>query len=218
MNGGDGRPRGLFLSQADNKRMVLMRAFPFTAVVCLHLPPAAEDTAFELSAMDDVSKLDPTNPQQLDALHRAFSHNLATVAFFLEFCVFPTETKQYTHKLSGNAWHMADNARGTVAGFSGTDDNHCLLPLQVHQQPVDALRGTNGKMLSVIVDKAQVVELTGEGDGGQESKPHSQLLLEYIVAVLRAAGGSSAGGKQGKPAQLHALIDCGAMLKGKSNW
>jgi hypothetical protein len=40
---------------------------------------------------------------------------------------------QYPERMQCSAWHLADNPRGRVAGFSGTRDNHRLLPLQVAQ-------------------------------------------------------------------------------------
>lgn len=62
---------------------------------------------------------------------RYLSHNMAVVDFWLNFCVFPAETQQYPQRLAANAWHVAENARREVAGFSGTNDNHRLLPTQV---------------------------------------------------------------------------------------
>jgi hypothetical protein len=67
--------------------------------------------------MNDVSKLDPKNPQLLHLMHRYFSRNMATVDFWLNCCVFPTETKQYPARLARSAWHLADNAH--IVGFSG---------------------------------------------------------------------------------------------------
>lgn len=76
------------------------------------------------------------------------------VDFWLNHCVFPTETKQFPKRLACNAWHLADNAQGKIVGFSGTNDNHRLLPLQVKQHTVDelSLKATNGKMLAVILN------------------------------------------------------------------
>ena len=89
-----------------------------------------------MAAIDSAAKLDPSNLQQLQLLHRAFSHNLAAVGFWLELCVFPEDTQTFPRQLAASPWHLADNPRGTVAGFSGTNDNHRLLPLQVAQTQV----------------------------------------------------------------------------------
>jgi hypothetical protein len=108
-------------------------------------------TADILSAVDDVAKVDTSNAVQVQRLYSAFSHNTATVNFWLRFVVFPAETNQYPQRLVANSWHLAEGSR--VVGFSGTNDNHRLLPLQVHQAQLEEplLQATNGKMLDVIL-------------------------------------------------------------------
>ena len=106
-------------------------------------------------SIDKFSKLDPTNSTQLDLLVLVFSHNMAMIDFWLNYCVFPRDTKQFPQRMTANSWHVAENPRGgsAVVGFSGTNDNHRLLPLQVRQAELDepSLRGTNGKMLSLVL-------------------------------------------------------------------
>jgi hypothetical protein len=118
------------------------------------LPCAASE---DLPKLDSVCKLDPTNAQQLERLHKYFSHNMAAVDFWLSFCVLPVETGQYPQRLACSAWDLADNPSGRVVGFSGRNDNHRLLPLQVQQAPVQeaALAATNGKMLDMLLQTAQ---------------------------------------------------------------
>ena len=80
---------------------------------------------------------------------------MAMIDFWLNYCVFPRDTKQFPQRMTANSWHVAENPRGgsAVVGFSGTNDNHRLLPLQVRQAELDepSLRGTNGKMLSLVL-------------------------------------------------------------------
>jgi hypothetical protein len=108
-----------------------------------------------------VAKLDLTNAQQLQLLHRYFSHNQAAINFWLSHCVLPSESRQYGHRLTATAWHLANNAAGAVVGFSGTNDHHRLLPLQVQQAEAgDAqLQGTNGKMLQLLLELAEYRQL-----------------------------------------------------------
>jgi hypothetical protein len=110
-----------------------------------------------LEGLDSAWKLDTSNSAQMELMHAHFSHNMAAIDFWLAFCVFPTETQQYPQRLLANAWHLADNPGGRVVGFSGTNDNHRLLPLQVKQHlEVEAtLRATNGKMLDVMLANRQ---------------------------------------------------------------
>lgn len=105
--------------------------------------------------MDDVRKIDTSNIPQVELMHRYLSHNMAVVDFWLTYCVLPTETGQYPQRLSANSWHLADG--GHVVGFSGTNDNHRLLPLQVHQADLGEqhqLSATNGKMLDMMMSLA----------------------------------------------------------------
>ncbi len=102
--------------------------------------------------MDEVAKLDPTNSVQMETFYGLFSHNMGAINFWLNTRVLPQETQQYPERLVATAWHLADNPHGRVVGFSGTNDNHRLLPLQVrqHLRTEDSLLATNGKMLDVI--------------------------------------------------------------------
>ena len=66
-----------------------------------------------------MAKLDTSNSTQMELMHRHFSHNMAAVDFWLDFCVIPDETKQYPYRMVASAWQLADNPNGTVVGFSG---------------------------------------------------------------------------------------------------
>ena len=78
-------------------------------------------------------KLDTSNSTQMELLHRHFSHNMAAVDFWLDFCVFPDETRQFPSRMVASAWQLADNPKGTVVGFSGAgpggDGLHCVAAL-----------------------------------------------------------------------------------------
>ena len=67
-------------------------------------------------------------------LYTYFHKNYETIAFWVCQCLFPSESAQYPQKLLKNAWQLAANPDGLVGGFSGTDDNHRALPLQVIQE------------------------------------------------------------------------------------
>jgi hypothetical protein len=103
--------------------------------------------------LGSADQLDPTNPVQMDTLHIHFSHNMALIDFWLLFCVFKKDTKQFPKNIGCSAWDLAANRRKTVVGFSGTNDNRCLMPLQVHQAETQVieLQATNGKMLDLII-------------------------------------------------------------------
>ncbi|EFJ48407.1 hypothetical protein VOLCADRAFT_91060 [Volvox carteri f. nagariensis] len=131
--------------------------------------------AEDLAKFDCVAKVDVTNEPQLDLMYGYLRYNTGLIDFWLNHCVFPSESRQFPQRLAASAWNLADtyckdgissggpcsdgsgqqrvDARVAVVGFSGTNDNHRLLPLQVHQARPEnpSLRATNGKMLDVIL-------------------------------------------------------------------
>eukprot|EP00798_Chlamydomonas_sp_ICE-L_P016685 gene16685-22945_t len=153
----------------------------------------------DLEKINDVARLDDSNPQQLEVLFRYYSHNMACVDFWLNFIVFKVDTHQFPQRVAHHSWHMADNPLNHTVGFSGTNDNHRLLPLQVHQAPMEetALKATNGKMLSLILKNKIYLSLPAD----DHQKLAWQLLLETAV--------------EGRGHD--ALIDCGAILADTSN-
>eukprot|EP00798_Chlamydomonas_sp_ICE-L_P016735 gene16735-23007_t len=152
----------------------------------------------DLERINDVAKLDDSNPQQIDLLFKYYSHNMACVDFWLNFIVFKEETQQYPQRVAHHSWHMADNPSNYTVGFSGTNDNHRLLPLQVHQATMEErdLKATNGKMLNLILENKRYISLLAD----DHQKLAWQLLLDTAV-------------QEGH----HALIDCGAILADTSN-
>ena len=82
-----------------------------------------------------------------------------------------------------------------MIGFSGTKDNNLLLPLQVEESPPDpVLKGTDGKMLKLILQQQKVSIVKAESR------------TPLSTAVLRLA-----------VKQTSALIDAGATMAGLSN-
>jgi hypothetical protein len=93
----------------------------------LSRPSMSHDEAADI---DSVLKLDLTNALQRALLVRHFRRNMETINLFLSHLVLPIETTQFPQRLVANAWHLCDNPIRPI-GFSGTDDNNLLLPLQV---------------------------------------------------------------------------------------
>ena len=171
----------------------------------------------QLNSLDSVAKLDLTNEVQLDLLHDVFRYNMATINFWLNTCVFPTETLQFPHSLIANAFHLADNNQGKVIGFSGTKDTHLLLPHQVEQSMHvhPELTATDGKMLDLIGPKNnQTVEVIDESIN--VSSGVLQLAAGRGYNSLIDAGGTMAGLSNGVVAMriLELLSRCGSALKG----
>ncbi len=106
------------------------------------------------ASLDKADRIDITNTRQMQLLFRYYSHNAAAVQFWLHFCVFPEDTQQYPYRLVATSWNLVDTSTGRVVGFSGTNDNHRLLPPQVSQLEPDEheLRATNGMMLARLLE------------------------------------------------------------------
>ena len=156
------------------------------------------DDDVEAVKMDDVNKVDLTNEPQMDVLHKYFGGNTEVVNFWLTFCVFPAETRVSPSYIATNAWLLAENNEGFVYGFSGTNDNHRIWPLQVRKNPdgsLPSLASTNGKMLELIHNNPRYITLVEREEDAAATSATSSALLQLVVQ----------DGAQ-------ALVDCGALL------
>ena len=149
------------------------------------------------TTIDTVLKIDTSNEVQSDLLYQVYHRGIEPINFFLNYCVFPRDTKQYCKQIQRTAWHLPDRSKSI--GFSGTNDNHRLLPLQMTQREPDvaSLRGTNGKMASLMMDYCHGYEAICMPE---RNIPLWQSLLTFACEK-----------------QVGALIDTGALLAGVSN-
>ena len=160
------------------------------------IAPPPED----LKKMDDVRKVDLSNVPQMNLMHEHFGRNYEVVNFWLNFIVLPGETTLCPRSIATNSWFLAQNKNGAINGFSGTNDNHRLLPLQVRKSREDALpslSGTNGKMLDLILQNKGYITL-GERDAEHRDKVPTQVWRTLLQVVVDE--------------RADALIDCGALL------
>ncbi|KAK1946350.1 hypothetical protein P3T76_001903 [Phytophthora citrophthora] len=152
-------------------------------------------------ALCDVRHISITDTRQFETLCRVYRFCMEAINFYLNTCVFPKDTQQYPQRLSRTAWNLA--AGKNTIGFSGTNDNHRLLPLSVQQvEPNEpSLLGTNGKMIDTIVKVAHSYEVISA------VRLSSQRLSIPWESVLHFT--------VDKKAQV--LIDTGALLAGVTN-
>eukprot|EP00004_Rigifila_ramosa_P027709 TRINITY_DN9118_c0_g1_i2.p1 TRINITY_DN9118_c0_g1~~TRINITY_DN9118_c0_g1_i2.p1 ORF type:complete len:718 (-),score=123.20 TRINITY_DN9118_c0_g1_i2:39-2192(-) len=116
-----------------------------------------------------VENIDLTSQNQWNTLVYAFSKNSETVFFWLNKCVFPTDTKAYASRISATPWHLsAGEIRpdGKRIGFSGTDDSALVLPLGVSQKlsDEDTLKRTNGLMFALVLGSQSIVLKSAEAE------------------------------------------------------
>lgn len=158
------------------------------------------DDEVEEDKIDDVNKVDLTNEPQMELLHKYLGGNTEVINFWLTFCVLPAETRVSPSYIATNAWLLAENHSGLVYGFSGTNDNHRIWPLQVRRNvdgSLPSLASTNGKMLSLIHNNPRYVTLGGRfiEEDAAAAPTTSRALLRLVVQEA-----------------AHALVDCGALL------
>lgn len=159
----------------------------------------------ETHLVDRVEKIDLANRSQRRLLVTMYQQNVRVINFWLNHCVFPLELQYYPKRLTATSWNLANNPTHIV-GFSGTNDNHRLLPRQVRQCFVDiessnatwkSLLATNGRMLELLLAKTtSCLSLSGS---------------DNIASILKLLLNESDLRK------VQAIIDAGALLAGFSN-
>ncbi|TMW55333.1 hypothetical protein Poli38472_013224 [Pythium oligandrum] len=135
------------------------------------------------------------NAVVVNRLHEVYRYCMGTINFYLNRIVFPRDTRQYPQRLARSAWDLVRGPRNV--GFSGTNDNHRLLPLAVTQREPDepSLRGTNGKMLDLLLQYSIGYEVLHVDE--------ACLLPVWKTLLLMAV-----------KKKCRALIDTGALLAG----
>lgn len=124
-----------------------------------------------------------------------FSHNYATVNFFLAHVVFPKQAKEFPHKLGTSAWDLAERKPNLTTGFSGTKDNRFLLPTSISQKDLPEQRDTDALVLSHMLQP----ENTYAAHTGPQS---GEGYLQFIVSQEH---------------EIRALLDVGAQMLDMKN-
>jgi hypothetical protein len=116
--------------------------------------------------LDLVEKLDLGNEEQVGLVFKYFRFNTETIFFWLQHVLFPSETTQYESRIVKTPWHLCGHANTSsrTMGFSGTNDNTKLMPLQVHEEVIksDTLQATNGKMIHLILQNPEYIPLDSD--------------------------------------------------------
>ena len=118
----------------------------------------------DVSSFDNILKVDIENKLQLDLMHSTMGFSMKVISFWLDNFVFPTETHVFPARRVSSAWNLVDS--GTSIGFSGTDDNRFLLPLNITQmQATDRqLQATNGEMIDRILSCTRHIEVLDDSN------------------------------------------------------
>ncbi len=157
--------------------------------------PGLPDTLREWNAINLDDEL------QLELLGVAFRYNVIVIDYFLNNFVFPRHAKQFKQKLQSNGWDIPvfqisprDQPTGATqpltTGFSGTNDNRTMLPLNIQQQGLAPLSHTNAEVLSYLLhqrNREYVVIANNDGRRLSE-KEFLYMLRAHRIRVLIDAG------------------------------
>jgi len=160
-----------------------------------------------VESLNCIEKIDMTNETQMKKMWHFYHRNMFTINFYLNNCVLPNETDQFDSRLTSTSWNLAQNPSNNIVGFSGTNDNHRILPLQVRQYfashdddqdiVLKDLDGTNGKMLEMIIKHTVDVQQLGT---------EAQCFQSLVNIISKCT--------KERSKLIHAIIDCGALLAG----
>ncbi|KAG1816755.1 uncharacterized protein BJ212DRAFT_172723 [Suillus subaureus] len=102
-------------------------------------------------SLHHLSGINTESAEQLRDLQELFACNKAVIDFYLSRVVFPKEAKAFPKKLTCSGWDLAQEKRHLTTGFSGTNDNRCLLPSSIIQHDLDYQRSTNARVLAFLL-------------------------------------------------------------------
>ncbi|KAF3060564.1 hypothetical protein CFAM422_011134 [Trichoderma lentiforme] len=94
---------------------------------------------------------------QMRLLWNLLRRTQAATNYYMNKFVFPSHARQFTIKLQASAWDIPrDSGEKTACaarttGFSGTNDNKYLLPMNIKQEDLPGLMQTNAEVLSYLL-------------------------------------------------------------------
>lgn len=103
----------------------------------------------------DWNSINLEDEQQMLELWTYFNMSPVIIDYYCNNFVFPAHAKSFSLKLQASGWEIplssADNPNSITTGFSGTNDNRNLLPLNLKQQDLERLAHTNSEVLTYLL-------------------------------------------------------------------
>ncbi|KAF4456736.1 hypothetical protein F53441_1172 [Fusarium austroafricanum] len=113
------------------------------------------------SSLKAWNSINVDDEMQLGEIWKILRYNGVVIDYFLNNFVFPRHAKQFEVKLQSNGWDIplgsiaGINDKGSEkalsTGFSGTNDNRTMLPLNIEQQDLPSLHHTSAEVLIYLL-------------------------------------------------------------------
>lgn len=123
---------------------------------------------------------------------------VVVIDYFLNRFVFPRHAKQFQFKLQASAWDIPSSlpaeqgskVRNLTTGFSGTNDNKTLLPLNVTQTDLHGFSHTNAEVLTYLLQPRNRTYILAADPQGKHLSERGmlQLLTARGIRILIDAG------------------------------
>jgi hypothetical protein len=117
-------------------------------------------------ALRDWSSINIDDDLTVNDIWRSMRYSLITIDYYLNNFVFSRYARQFKHKLQSSGWDIPSatwrprssahpkRRRPLTTGFSGTNDNRNMLPLNIRQQDLPKLQHTNAEVLTYLLAPA----------------------------------------------------------------
>ncbi|WEW59693.1 hypothetical protein PRK78_005173 [Emydomyces testavorans] len=144
------------------------------------------------------SVIEADDEAQLAELWQHLRYQVVVIDYFLNHFVFPKHAKQFQFKLQASGWDIPlfsprSQGMALTTGFSGTNDNRTLLPLNINQRDLPALSHTNAEVLTYLLQPRNREYVVAADDTGRRLSEIG--LLELLVCR-----------------EINMLIDSGAQI------
>ncbi|KAK6833798.1 hypothetical protein PG987_008492 [Apiospora arundinis] len=141
--------------------------------------------------LQTVSNINLEDQKQMKYLRQCVRLNRSVLNFFMNKLVFPIHAKQFSVKLQASGWDIpqfspVDGCKVNITtGFSGTNDNKSILPLNIHQRDLPGLHHTNAEVLTYLLHTRNRKYVPAMHTRTTEAWPETQLLKEIYGQNIR---------------------------------
>ena len=158
------------------------------------------------SSLREWNGINVDDEAQLTEIWQHVRHKIVVIDYFLNHFVFPKHAKQFEIKMQASGWDIPlcpqernlstiQRAGGQsigpmTTGFSGTNDNRSLLPLNIRQEDLYGLSHTNAEVLTYLLQHRNRTYVVAADAGGRHLSELDflRLLRRLKIRMLIDAG------------------------------